>query len=83
MLQRRYRLAALVGDMSWRARISGPASFCGGRQAAPNGWVVCGVHRLTFQVGPEPLGSFRMIERHYFKNKLMRSYDFTFGFVIP
>jgi hypothetical protein len=38
---------------------------------------------LTFQVGPEPLGSFRMIERHYFKNQLMRSYDFTFGFVIP
>ncbi|GAQ82113.1 hypothetical protein KFL_001000350 [Klebsormidium nitens] len=38
---------------------------------------------LTFRVGPEPLSNFRMIERHYFKNKLTRSYDFNFGFVIP
>ena len=42
----------------------------------------CGC-RLTFRVGPEPLNSFRMVERHYFKDKLMRSYDFNFGFVIP
>ena len=24
-----------------------------------------------------------MIERHYFKNRLVKSYDFTFGFCIP
>ena len=24
-----------------------------------------------------------MIERHYFKGSLLRSYDFNFGFVIP
>ena len=24
-----------------------------------------------------------MIERHYFKGRLLRSYDFNFGFVIP
>ena len=24
-----------------------------------------------------------MIERHYFRNRLLKSYDFTFGFCIP
>ena len=24
-----------------------------------------------------------MVERHYFRGKVIRSYDFTFGFVIP
>lgn len=38
---------------------------------------------LEFSVGDKPLNNFRMIERHYFKNKLIRSYDFTFGFCIP
>ncbi|KAJ4460143.1 hypothetical protein PAPYR_3883 [Paratrimastix pyriformis] len=38
---------------------------------------------LKFSVGPQPLENFRMIERHYFRNQLIRSYDFTFGFVIP
>mmetsp|Transcript_57696 Transcript_57696/g.182714 ORF Transcript_57696/g.182714 Transcript_57696/m.182714 type:complete len:94 (+) Transcript_57696:490-771(+) len=36
-----------------------------------------------FGVGPAEVPSFRMIERHYFKDKLLRSYDFTFGFCIP
>jgi len=39
--------------------------------------------QLTFSTGPEPLHSFRMIERHYFRDFLIRSFDFTFGFVIP
>jgi len=27
--------------------------------------------------------NFRMIERHYFENRLIKSFDFTFGFCIP
>lgn len=38
---------------------------------------------LEFTVGPTPLTNFRMIERHYFKGKLVQSYDFPFGFCIP
>ena len=38
---------------------------------------------LVFSVGDEPLPEFRMIERHYFRTKLVKSYDFTFGFCIP
>jgi len=40
------------------------------------------IHSLTFRVGNEPLNNFRMIERHYFRNQLIRSYDFSFGFCI-
>ena len=29
------------------------------------------------------MSDFRMIERHYFKDELIRSYDFNFGFCIP
>ncbi|KAG8468504.1 hypothetical protein KFE25_013587 [Diacronema lutheri] len=38
---------------------------------------------LEFSIGPEPLNTFRMIERHYFREMLIRSYDFDFGFCIP
>jgi len=38
---------------------------------------------LCFSIGPQPLQSFRMIERHYFRDFLIKSFDFTFGFVIP
>ena len=38
---------------------------------------------LKFCVGPKEVPNFRMIERHYFKGKLLRNYDFTFGFCIP
>jgi len=38
---------------------------------------------LTFRVGPKEVPKFRMIERHYFKDKLVKSFDFTFGFCIP
>ena len=38
---------------------------------------------LVFRVGTQEVNNFRMIERHYFKNKLIRSYDFEFGFCIP
>jgi len=38
---------------------------------------------LVFSVGGQELEEFRMIERHYFRDQLVKSYDFTFGFVIP
>ena len=38
---------------------------------------------LRFAVGPTPVENFRMIERFYFRNHLIRSYDFEFGFCIP
>jgi hypothetical protein len=38
---------------------------------------------LVFSVGPQPVEKFRMIERHYYKNTLVKSYDFKFGFCIP
>ena len=38
---------------------------------------------VEFKVGPKEVKNFRMIERHYFKTKLLRSFDFTFGFCIP
>lgn len=38
---------------------------------------------LVFSNGPEPLEGFRMIERHYFRDVLIKSFDFDFGFVIP
>eukprot|EP00616_Rhizochromulina_sp_CCMP1243_P006894 CAMPEP_0118967060 /NCGR_PEP_ID=MMETSP1173-20130426/4477_1 /TAXON_ID=1034831 /ORGANISM="Rhizochromulina marina cf, Strain CCMP1243" /LENGTH=253 /DNA_ID=CAMNT_0006915957 /DNA_START=209 /DNA_END=970 /DNA_ORIENTATION=+ len=38
---------------------------------------------LVFGVGRQELRGFRMIERHYFRDKLIKSFDFTFGFCIP
>merc|ERR1712178_554655 len=38
---------------------------------------------LEFSVGPKEVNGFRMIERHYFREKLIKSFDFTFGFCIP
>eukprot|EP01027_Heterolobosea_sp_BB2_P009820 GEZU01014449.1.p1 GENE.GEZU01014449.1~~GEZU01014449.1.p1 ORF type:complete len:184 (+),score=47.27 GEZU01014449.1:187-738(+) len=38
---------------------------------------------LQFTVGSKPVENFRMIERHYFGDKLIQSFDFTFGFCIP
>eukprot|EP00992_Anisonema_acinus_P014668 TRINITY_DN9402_c0_g1_i2.p1 TRINITY_DN9402_c0_g1~~TRINITY_DN9402_c0_g1_i2.p1 ORF type:complete len:190 (+),score=45.88 TRINITY_DN9402_c0_g1_i2:84-653(+) len=39
--------------------------------------------KLVFSVGEKPVPNFRMIERHYFKEKLIKSFDFAFGFCIP
>ena len=39
--------------------------------------------RLVFAVGTVALNGFRMIERHYFRDKLVKSFDFSFGFCIP
>lgn len=38
---------------------------------------------LAFSVGDNEVEDFRMIERHYFRDQLIKSYDFTFGFCIP
>lgn len=38
---------------------------------------------LNFHVGDMEVEDFRMIERHYFKGKLIKSFDFPFGFCIP
>lgn len=38
---------------------------------------------ITFSVGPSPVNNLLMIERHYFKNNLMKCFDFSFPFCIP
>eukprot|EP00163_Fabomonas_tropica_P028296 TRINITY_DN572_c0_g2_i1.p1 TRINITY_DN572_c0_g2~~TRINITY_DN572_c0_g2_i1.p1 ORF type:complete len:187 (+),score=41.28 TRINITY_DN572_c0_g2_i1:269-829(+) len=38
---------------------------------------------LVFKVGDNEIPNFRMIERHYFRDHLLKSFDFTFGFCIP
>lgn len=38
---------------------------------------------VEFVIGEKPVHNFRMIERHYFRNTLLKSFDFDFGFCIP
>jgi len=38
---------------------------------------------MEFVVGTKPVSRFRMIERHYFRDRLLKSFDFDFGFCIP
>ncbi|XP_033955394.1 protein unc-119 homolog A-like [Pseudochaenichthys georgianus] len=38
---------------------------------------------VEFMVGDTPIENFRMIERHYFRDKLLKSFDFEFGFCMP
>ena len=38
---------------------------------------------MEFVVGARPVRNFRMIERHFFKNRLLKSFDFEFGYCIP
>jgi len=38
---------------------------------------------LNFGIGENPINKLAMVERHYFRGKVIRSYDFQFGFVIP
>lgn len=39
--------------------------------------------RVEFTVGGRPVNRFRMIERHFFRDKLLKTFDFEFGFCIP
>ena len=38
---------------------------------------------LTFSVGNQPVKDFLIIERHYFRDKLIKSFEFKFDFCIP
>lgn len=38
---------------------------------------------VEFLVGSKPINNFRMIERHFFRDKLLKTFDFQFGFCIP
>ncbi|XP_050428564.1 protein unc-119 homolog A isoform X2 [Adelges cooleyi] len=38
---------------------------------------------VEFRVGSKPVTKFRMIERHFFRDKLLKMFDFDFGFCIP
>ncbi|XP_040582063.1 protein unc-119 homolog B [Lepeophtheirus salmonis] len=38
---------------------------------------------IEFSIGNKPIKEFRMIERHYFKERLLKTFDFNFGFCIP
>lgn len=38
---------------------------------------------VEFRVGAQPVNNFRMIERHFFRDKLLKTFDFEFGFCIP
>ncbi|ELT92678.1 hypothetical protein CAPTEDRAFT_228494 [Capitella teleta] len=38
---------------------------------------------VEFTVGDKPVNKFRMIERHYFRERCLKSFDFEFGFCIP
>ena len=38
---------------------------------------------LNFSNGDKPIHNMLMVERHYFNGKVIRSYEFKFGFVIP
>ncbi|KAH3889893.1 protein unc-119 homolog B-like [Dreissena polymorpha] len=38
---------------------------------------------VEFVVGDQPVNKFRMIEKHFFKDKLLKCFDFEFGFCIP
>ncbi|XP_060580916.1 protein unc-119 homolog B-like [Ruditapes philippinarum] len=38
---------------------------------------------VEFVVGDQPVNKFRMIEKHYFKDRILKCFDFEFGFCIP
>ena len=38
---------------------------------------------IEFTVGDKPVKNFQMIERHFFHDKCLKSFDFNFGFCMP
>ncbi|XP_023349705.1 protein unc-119 homolog B [Eurytemora carolleeae] len=38
---------------------------------------------VEFSVGSKPVKNFRMIERHFFRDRHLKTFDFDFGFCIP
>lgn len=41
------------------------------------------ISRVEFTVGHKPVNHFRMIERHFFRDRLLKTFDFDFGYCIP
>ena len=39
--------------------------------------------RMEFVVGAKEVKNFKMIERHYFRNKLLKDFEFDFPFCMP
>ena len=39
--------------------------------------------QVGFSVGDQPVKNLRLIEKHFFKDELIKTYDFSFGFIIP
>lgn len=46
-------------------------------------FIRCFHFRVEFTVGEKAVNNFRMIERHYFRDRLLKYFDFEFGFCIP
>ena len=44
--------------------------------------VLC-ICSVEFTVADKEVKRFRMIERHYFRSKLLKSFDFDFGYCMP
>eukprot|EP00347_Sterkiella_histriomuscorum_P023037 403336198 len=38
---------------------------------------------VGFSIGDQPIPNFYMVERHYFRNKVIKQYEFKFGFCMP
>ena len=38
---------------------------------------------MRFSIGSKPIQNLKMVERHYFRGRVLRAYEFEFGFVIP
>lgn len=38
---------------------------------------------VEFTVGSKPVNRFRMIERHFFRDRLLKTFDFEFGYCMP
>ncbi|XP_075248993.1 protein unc-119-like [Convolutriloba macropyga] len=38
---------------------------------------------IEFSIGDKALNKFRMVERHFFKDRLLKEFDFDFGFCMP
>jgi hypothetical protein len=39
--------------------------------------------QVEFKIGDKPVPNFQMIERHYFRDKCIKSFEFKFGFCMP
>ena len=39
--------------------------------------------KVEFKVGENPIPNLLMVERHYFRNRVIKSYEFRFGFCMP